>query len=104
MDKKLAPRGKDIYDGEFSRRAPIFRKAAQHFESIFGFLIKLKNLVCYFCVAKVMVISDITKCFEGFFQAIETKGSTSNSRRGKGRKKTDRSDPSLIFGTVPEVF
>ena len=96
--------GKVIYDGEFSRRAPIFRKAAQHFESIFGVLIKFKNLVCYFCVAKVMVISDITKCFEGFFQAIETKGSTSNSRRGKGRKKTDRSDPSLIFGTVPEVF
>ena len=69
-DKKLAPRGKDFYDGEFSRRAPIFRKAAQHFESIFGVLIKFKNLVCYFCVAKVMVISDITKCFEGFFQAF----------------------------------
>ncbi len=55
-DKKLAPRGKDFYDGEFSRRAPIFRKAAQHFESIFGVLIKLKYLVCYFCVAKVQII------------------------------------------------
>ena len=48
--------GKDIYDGEFSRRAPILRKAAQHFESIFGVLIKLKSLVCYFCVAKVHII------------------------------------------------
>jgi hypothetical protein len=67
---KLSLSGKVIYDGEFSRRAPIFRKAAQHFESIFGVLIKFKNLVCYFCVAKVMVISDITKCFEGFFQAF----------------------------------
>ena len=52
MDKKLAPRGKDFYDGEFSRRAPIFKKAAQHFESIFGVLIKLKSLVCYFLRCK----------------------------------------------------
>ena len=44
--------GKDIYDGEFSRRAPILRKAAQHFESIFGVLIKLKSLVCYFLRCK----------------------------------------------------
>ena len=59
--KSFAPRGIDIYDGEFSRRAPIFRKAAQHFESIFGFLIKFKNLVCYFCVAKVMFFFEINK-------------------------------------------
>jgi len=35
----IALKGKDIYDGEFSRRAPIFKKAAQHLESMFGLLI-----------------------------------------------------------------
>ena len=47
---RIAPlSGNDVYDGEFSKRAPILRNAAQHLESISGFRIALKFDVDFIC-------------------------------------------------------